>query len=137
LLFSSQVSAQHAIRASRAIAHVGENRVIVDSIYNIKINGDSTVYLDLGRTGGKAALVVVVHMESGVKFDKRALNDFKMTVLEVTGNIVLVANQPYLVVSKKGNIFFFSPDINRKWLVLYQTSVPHYQIASPRNNSAD
>ena len=120
LLLSLSVSAQHAIRASRVSNHVGEKVVVVDSIYDIKIYNDTTAVIDLGGPGNKAPLNVVFNFKSKQKFNPDLFKTLKESLIEVTGNVVLIADQPAIVVTDKENLYFFSNSVNQNWQVLSQ-----------------
>jgi len=95
MLSTLSVSAQHAIRANHAINHVGQKVVVVDSIYDIKIYNDTTA------------------VKSKQKFNPELLETLRESLVEVTGNVVLIADQPAIVVKNRDNLYFFSDSINQ------------------------
>ena len=113
MLSTLSVSAQHAIRANHAINHVGQKVVVVDSIYDIKIYNDTTAVVDLGGLGDKAALNVIFNFKSKQKFIPELLETLRESLVEVTGNVVLIADQPAIVVKNRDNLYFFSDSINQ------------------------
>jgi hypothetical protein len=120
LLLSLSVSAQHAIRASHAINHVGQNVVVVDSIYDIKIYNDSTAVIDLGGLGDKAVLNVVFNFKSKQKFNPDQFKTLNESLIEVTGNVVLIADQPAIVVGNRDDLYFFSDNADQNKAALTQ-----------------
>ena len=122
MLLSLSVSAQHAIRASHAVNHVGQNVVVVDSIYDIKIYNDSTAVIDLGGLNDKAPLNVVFNFKTKQKFNPELYKSLKESIVEVRGNVVLVAEQPTIVVTNKENLYFFANSVNPNKSVLTQIS---------------
>ncbi|HEY4325252.1 MAG TPA: hypothetical protein VGN20_14740 [Mucilaginibacter sp.] len=123
LLVSLNVSAQHAIRANRVSNHVGEKVVVVDSIYDIKIYNDTTAVLDLGGPAAKAPLNVVFNFKSKQNFNPDLFQSLKESLIEVTGDVVLIAQQPAIVVTNKDNLYFFSNSVNQNWQVLSQVLI--------------
>jgi hypothetical protein len=113
MLLTLSVSAQHAIRANHAINHIGQKVVVVDSIYDIKIYNDTTAVIDLGGLGDKAALNVVFNFTSKQKFNPEVFKTLKDSMIEVTGSVVLIADQPAIVVKNRDNLYFFSDGINQ------------------------
>jgi hypothetical protein len=120
MLLTLSVSAQHAIRANHAINHVGQKVVVVDSIYDIKIYNDTTAVVDLGGLGDKAALNVVFNFTSKQKFNPELLETLRESLVEVTGNVVLIADQPAIVVKNRNNLYFFSDSINQNLSTISQ-----------------
>ena len=114
--------AQHAIRAARAINHAGQQVVVVDSIYDIKIYNDSTAVMDLGAKGDKATLNIVMNFNSKSRFDPETLKTFKQSLIEVTGLVVVVDDQPTMIIQDKEKIAFFSSSANQTWLALSNVS---------------
>ena len=120
IFLSLSVSAQHAIRASHAINHIGQQIVVVDSINNINIYNDSTAVIALGGKSDKEYLQVVFNFNSRLKFDPSFLATLKESLLEVNGFVVLIAGKPAIVVTDNEKLYFFSNHINQNWLVTSQ-----------------
>lgn len=120
LVFSAK--AQHIIKASNAISHIGEQVSIVDSVYSIRVYNDSTAVVDMGGKNSKAALNVVFDFDSNFKFDASMLKSFKKSKIGVNGYVVLIDNQPAIVLTDKQNLKFVSKAINQKWLANYSAS---------------
>jgi hypothetical protein len=122
MLLSLSVSAQHAIRANHVINHIGQQVVVVDSIYNIKIYNDSTAVMVLGENGTKTPVNVVFNFNSKLKFDPDMLKTLKGSIVEVSGMPVLISNEPTIVLTERKNVYFFSSSANQNWSVLSQLS---------------
>jgi len=120
LIFSAK--AQHIIKASNAISHIGEQVSIVDSVYSIKVYNDSTAVVDLGGKNNKASLNVVFDFDSNFKFDASMLKSFKKSKIGINGFVVLIDNQPAIVLTDKQNLKFVSKAANQKWLANYSAS---------------
>ena len=119
-VFSLSSSAQNSIKANSAIGHIGEQVVVVDSIYNIRVYNDSTAVADLGGKNKKAELNVVLNFGSNFKFDSATLKTFKKSKIAISGYVVLIADQPAIVITDKQNLSFLSSKINQKWTVMAQ-----------------
>lgn len=122
LLLSLSVSAQHAIRANHVINHIGQQVVVVDSIYDIKIYNDSTAVMALGKNGTKTPVNVELNFSSKLRIDPVLLKSFKESIVEVSGLVVLISNQPTIVITEKKNVYFFSNSTDQNWSVLSQLS---------------
>ena len=122
-LAAVNVFAQQVIKANNATNHIGEQVVIVDSIYNIKIYNDSTAVIDLGGKNMKASLNVVFDFNTKCKFDAKFVKDFKESKIVVSGYVVLVDGQPAIVVTEKEKLKFLSSSADQKWLAM--SKVPY------------
>jgi hypothetical protein len=118
ILYAMNVAAQQAIKANKIMGHIGEQVTVTDSIYGVKIYNDSVAVIDLGAKGMKAPLNVVYN--SKMKFDAAFLKAFHDSKISVTGFVVLVADQPSIVITEKENLHFISNSINQKWLAVSQ-----------------
>ncbi len=121
-MFIFNASAQAPIKANTALGHIGEQVTVVDSIYNIKVYNDSTAVADLGGKNEKAELNVVLNFKSDFKFDAQTLKTLKQSKIAVSGYVVLVADQPAILVTDKQNLSFLSDKVNQKWAVTAQLS---------------
>ena len=108
--------AQQVIKASAAIKYVGREVVVADSVYNIKAYSDSTAVIDLGGKNLKAPLNIVLDFNSKLGFDAKFIKNFKEARIAVTGFVILVDDQPAIVVTEKQKIKFLSGGANKKWL---------------------
>ena len=117
-LLALSSSAQTSIKANGAIGHIGEQVVVVDSIYNIRVYNDSTAVADLGGKNNKAELNVVLNFKSKFKFDAASLKTFKKSKVAISGYVVLIADQPAIVVTDKQNLSFLSNKVNQRWVVM-------------------
>jgi hypothetical protein len=120
ILLGLAVSAQHCIRANHAINHIGQQAVIADSIYNVKVYNDSTALIGLGGKGSKAQLNILLnfHSKSGLTtILSKSLNE---SLLEATGSVILVDDQPTIVITDTNKLYFYSKNINQRWLALSQ-----------------
>ena len=113
-------SAQNVINANSAGSHVGEQVNVLDSVYNIKVYNDSTAVVDLGGKNNKSAMNVVFDFNSGFKFDAAMLKAFKKSKIAISGFVVMVDNQPAIVMTDKKNLKFLSKTVNQKWLAMSQ-----------------
>jgi len=104
-LIAFAASAQHAIRAERAGFHVGESAVVVDSIFVVKVYNDSTLTLEMGDKAGHSMSVV---MNFNSKLNPALVQSLNKSLIEVTGNLVLVAGQPTMVISDPAKLYFIS-----------------------------
>ena len=120
VLYTLNASAQQAINAKNISGHVGQQVTVIDSIYGVKIYNDSVAVLDLGAKGMKAPLNIVYN--SKMKIDASFLKAFKESKISVTGFVILVDNQPSIVVTDKDNLHFVSNSVNQKWLAVSQLS---------------
>jgi hypothetical protein len=120
LAFSAK--AQHLIKATNAMSHIGEQVSIVDSVYAIKVYNDSTAVVDMGGKNNKAALNVVFDFDSNFKFDASILKSFKKSKIGISGFVVLIDNQPAIVLTDKQNLTFVSKVANQKYLANYSAS---------------
>jgi hypothetical protein len=111
-------SAQSTIKASSAGNYIGQQVSVEDSVYQIKVYNDSTAVVDLGGKKDKAALNVVFDFDSKFRFDGSALKSFKKSRISVTGFVVLVDNQPTIVLTDKQNLRFLPKPIHQKWLAI-------------------
>jgi hypothetical protein len=116
------VFAQRTISATNAVKHVGEQVIVADTVYNIKAYNDSTAVIDLGGKDLKAPLNVVLSFNSKVSVDAKFLKNFKDARIVVTGFVVLVENQPAIVLTEKQKLKFLSGEVNKKWLALSAVS---------------
>lgn len=119
LLWCLTSSAQHAIRADRAAKHIGEKMTIVDSIYDVKAYNNA-VDISLGRNGRLTPLKVTLKLSPGFRLDESDLKNLDGTLLEVNGKIILTGKQPTIYITRKDDLYFFSPAVNQKWQVLSQ-----------------
>ncbi|HEY2581574.1 MAG TPA: hypothetical protein VGI43_07200 [Mucilaginibacter sp.] len=117
-LLTINAFAQQTISATNAVKHIGEQVIVADAVYNIKAYNDSTAVIDLGGKDLKAPLNVVLSFNSKVSFDYKFLKNFKDARIAVTGFIVLVDNQPAIVLTEKQKLKFLSGEVNKKWLAL-------------------
>ena len=120
LIFSA--SAQNTIKAKSAISHIGEKVNIIDSVYNIRVYNDSTAVVDLGGKNEKATLNVVFDFGSNFRFDAGMLKSFKQSKIAVNGYVVMVDNQPTIVLTDTQKLSFLSKPVNQKWLANYSAS---------------
>ena len=127
ILSITTANAQHAIRAARAINHAGQQVVVVDSIYDIKIYNDSTAVMDLGAKGDKATLNVVMNFSSKSGFNPETLRTFKQSLIEVSGLVLVVEDQPTMIIQDKEKIAFFSSSTNQTWLALSNANYKRHQ----------
>jgi hypothetical protein len=122
MLFVISVSAQHAIRANHVINHIGENVVVVDSIYSVKMFNDSTAVISLGSKSDMLPLNVVFNLGPKSTFNPDILKSCCSSIVEVTGLVSLQPDQLSIVVTDKKNLYFYSNNINQSWLELSQLS---------------
>jgi len=111
-------SAQSVIKANSAGNYIGQQVSVEDSVYHIKVYNDSTAVVDLGGKKDKAALNVVFDFDSKFRFDRSELKSFKKSRIAVTGFVVLVDNQPTIILTDKQNLRFLPKAINQKWLAI-------------------
>ena len=111
-------SAQSVIKANSAGNYIGQQISVEDSVYHIKVYNDSTAVVDLGGKKDKAALNVVFDFDSKFRFDRSELKSFKKSRIAVTGFVVLVDNQPTIILTDKQNLRFLPKAINQKWLAI-------------------
>jgi hypothetical protein len=110
------VFSQQTISATNAVNHIGEEVVVADAVYNIKAYNDSTAVIDLGGKDLKAPLNVVLCFNSKISPNSKFFKNFKDARIAVTGLIVLVDDQPAILVTEKQKLKFLSGEVNKKWL---------------------
>jgi hypothetical protein len=119
LLWCLTAAAQHAIRANRVAKHIGEKMTVVDSISDVKSH-NGYVDISLGKENSKPLLEVILKLNPNFKLDEGDLKKLNESLLEVTGNVVLVGEQPTIYITNKEDLFFFASTVNQKWQVLSQ-----------------
>jgi hypothetical protein len=117
-MLAMNVFAQQTIKASNAISHIGELVTVADTVYKVKAYNDSTAIIDLGGKNLKAPLNVVLNFTSAIKSEPRFFKNLKAKRIAVTGFVVLVENQPAIVLTDRGKLRLLSTGINKKWLML-------------------
>jgi hypothetical protein len=119
LLWCLTASAQHTIRANRVAKHIGEKMTVVDSISDVKTH-NGYVDISLGKENSKPLLKVILNLTPKFKLDEGDLKNLNESLLEVTGDVVLVGKQPTIYITNKEDLFFFASAVNQKWQVLSQ-----------------
>ena len=115
-LLSMNVFVQQVIKASNAINHLGEQVIVADTVYNIKTYNDTTAVIDLGGKNLKASINIILNFNSKARLDSKYFKNLKDARIAVTGLVVLVDDQPAIILSEKEKLRVLSNGINRRWL---------------------
>ncbi len=115
-MLSMNVFAQQVIKASNAINHLGEQVIVADTVYNIKTYNDTTAVIDLGGKNLKASINIILNFNSKARLDSKYFKNLKDARVAVTGLVVLVDDQPAIILSEKEKLRVLSNGINRRWL---------------------
>jgi hypothetical protein len=115
-MLGMNVFAQQVIKASNAINHLGEQVIVADTVYNIKTYNDTTAVIDLGGKNLKASINIILNFNSKARVDSKYFKNLKDARIAVTGLVVLVDDQPAIILSEKEKLRVLSNGINRRWL---------------------